>query len=699
MRLNHRAAILTVAGCALAGGVGAKLTDGRTVFDGLLYDGALRLRASTIPADKGVEGGPVAVVALDARSLAAPELVAYPRVLLAPIWAELVTGLSDAGASAITFDLLLSYSANRFLKDYDKPFLMALARNRQRIVLGRTAKALPARPYLGALRFDSGALGLLELAADGDGVYRRVPMRHPTLEGEDDIPGLALSALRRAGVEAPMDEVLLAPTRHLETAIPAYALIDVLRCARTAPGTLESAFKGRVVFIGGTLVDEDRKFPAGRFRAPDPANRSAEAAACPPAPLGPSAPHSRTVPGVFLHAAAARAVLSGELTEMLPSGAGTAITALSAMAGALIGFAFMPWIAVAAALFLGAALWGVEVLLLGQGTWFAAGPALLALAVSVMVAYVVRYLVEDRRSRFLRSAFAQYLSPPLVAELASDPARLELGGETRRMTFLFCDVRDFTALSERYRENPHALTRLINRLLTSMTEEILQRGGTIDKYIGDCIMAFWNAPLTDEAHARHACEAALAMRDRLGVLNAQLGAEAEAEGRVHASLRIGIGVNTGVCVVGNMGSDQRFDYTVLGDAVNLASRLEGQSKIYGVTIVLGQETQAEAGDLAALELDVVAVKGRAEAVRIHTLLGDGAVAGGASFTELARHHRAMLAAYRRQDWAAARVALGTCRRLNHGLDGLYALYEARIAAFEAEPPGPDWSGVFVAPTK
>ncbi len=324
------------------------------------------------------------------------------------------------------------------------------------------------------------------------------------------------------------------------------------------------------------------------------------------------------------------------------------------------------------------------------------GAALVAAAISVVM---FRYWVVDREGRYVRSAFRHYLSPDMVNLLAEQPHRLKLGGETRSMTMLFCDVRGFTAISETFKSNPQGLTQLINRFLTPLTDIIMSRAGTIDKYMGDCIMAFWNAPLEDPRHADHACESALAMMRALDGVNAVLEAEATASGHPFHLLKIGIGINSGECVVGNMGSDQRFDYSVLGDAVNLASRLEGQSKTYGVGIVIGETTRRAAPEWAALELDLIAVKGKKEAVRIFALLGDLTVAANPAFQALAAQFETTLAHYRVQDWAGARAALGKCRALDQSLADLYDLYEERIAQYESDPPGPDWDGVHVATSK
>ncbi len=304
-----------------------------------------------------------------------------------------------------------------------------------------------------------------------------------------------------------------------------------------------------------------------------------------------------------------------------------------------------------------------------------------------------------RQKEFINSAFSRYLNPQLVKQLSSDPKRLSLGGETREMTLMFCDIRGFTTISEMF--DAQGLTRLINRFLTPMTDVILERQGTIDKYMGDCIMAFWNAPLEDPGHARHACRSALAMIERLDPLNAELQADAKAQDRSHIPIRIGIGLNSGPVVVGNMGSNQRFDYSVLGDNVNLASRLEGQSKTYGVTIVLGENTYRQASNFACLELDLIKVKGKTEAARIYALLGDEALAGTTDFKELAAEHGLLLDAYRAQEWPAALDRIARCRALGDAfhLHELYDLYEERIAAYRTSPPPPAWDGVHVALTK
>ena len=330
---------------------------------------------------------------------------------------------------------------------------------------------------------------------------------------------------------------------------------------------------------------------------------------------------------------------------------------------------------------------------------FDAGYAIIALLLLYTLLTYVGYAREEAQRRQVRTAFAHYLSPAMVEKLAEDPSHLKLGGEMRNMTVLFCDVRGFTTISEMF--DAQGLTKLINRLLTPLTEVILKRQGTVDKYIGDCIMAFWNAPLDDPDHGRNACRAALEMDKEMKAFDKLIEAEAKQENRRHAPLKIGTGINSGDIVVGNMGSNQRFDYSVLGDNVNLASRLEGQCKTYHVDIVVGENTAVKAPDFGLLEVDLIKVKGKTAAVRVYTLLGDEKVAATPQFVDLKKQHNDMLAAYRAQKWDLARMKIATCKsKMNgHNLGGLYELYEERIAEFEKSPPPPDWDGVFIATSK
>ena len=326
-------------------------------------------------------------------------------------------------------------------------------------------------------------------------------------------------------------------------------------------------------------------------------------------------------------------------------------------------------------------------------------PSITIFSVYITVS-LINFLQTEAEKKFVRGAMGQYLSPALVDQIAANPDLLKLGGETRNMTFLFCDVRGFTTISEQFKTNPQGLTRLMNRFLTPLTNVIMARQGTIDKYMGDCIMAFWNAPLDVPAHPQRACESALEMFREIDKLNVNLKAEAEAENRPFFAINIGIGLNSGDVVVGNMGSDQRFDYSVLGDAVNLASRLEGQSKTYGVNVVIGDTTYEGAKDeYATIEMDLIAVKGKKEAVRIHALLGDKAFKESPEFQAYSAKHHEMLALYRAQKWDETEALLKELRVMRPDLYGNHDLYEERIAEYRVNPPGEGWTGVYIATSK
>jgi adenylate cyclase len=312
------------------------------------------------------------------------------------------------------------------------------------------------------------------------------------------------------------------------------------------------------------------------------------------------------------------------------------------------------------------------------------------------------YISEQAQRRRIRSAFGQYLAPALVEQLAHSPEKLVLGGEEREMSILFSDVRGFTTISELYKDDPQGLTALMNSFLTPLTNAIIEHKGTIDKYMGDAVMAFWNAPLDDASHELHACEAALEMLRRVDTLNSQREQQAGETGQRFIPIKVGVGINTGKCVVGNMGSDLRFNYSVLGDPVNLASRLEGQSKSYGVPIIVGSKTASGLRDkFAVLELDCITVKGKTEPESVYTVLGDARIAADDRFGQLRANVNEMLARFRRCDFAGASEQLVSCRKIGHGfsLEYLFNLYAERIHTFEENPPPADWNGVFVLETK
>lgn len=323
-------------------------------------------------------------------------------------------------------------------------------------------------------------------------------------------------------------------------------------------------------------------------------------------------------------------------------------------------------------------------------------PGIIMIFVS-MVASILSYLKTELEKHQVRNMFGHYVSRDVMRDLERNPDKLKLGGENKDLTIMFTDIRSFTTISEGL--TPEELIHLMNEFLTAMTDIVQDNEGTIDKYMGDAMMAFWNAPRDVKNHERAACRAALKMQSALNPVNENIKKRAEKQGREPVLLKAGIGLNTGLCSVGNMGSRQRFAYSTLGDAVNLASRLEGQTKNYGIEILIGENTRKAVQDFACLEMDLIQVKGKTEAVRIFALLGDEKRANEESFLKLEKQHKEMLSAYRTGDFETAKVLAEKCSNAQDlNLEKAYSLYIGRCSDLISNPPQ-DWDGVFVATSK
>jgi adenylate cyclase len=323
-------------------------------------------------------------------------------------------------------------------------------------------------------------------------------------------------------------------------------------------------------------------------------------------------------------------------------------------------------------------------------------PSVVLLLLTAGITFYIYRQVETQRSE-VRSAFSRYLAPTVVEEIIASPAKLALGGEVRELTLMFCDVRDFTSLSEGLTASE--LTLFINELMTPLSDIILRERGTIDKFMGDAIMAFWNAPLNVDDHARRACRSAIEMARTMAELNRGWQDKAREAGRSFPLVKIGIGINTGQCCVGNLGSKQRFDYSAIGDEVNVTSRLEGLTKLYGLPVVAGELTVKRCPGLAVIEIDLIQVKGRARPVRIFGL------AHSFGFDELALArllplHQEFLRAYRAQKWDESAMLIAQCRKTGgEALETYYGVFAARIETLRAAAFGPDWDGVYAITTK
>ncbi|MBB3930648.1 adenylate cyclase [Kaistia hirudinis] len=685
MRLPGRPLYYLVVVAYLVGAVLLRISDPFPV-EALRYLGFdLYQRIDPAPpvADK-----PVVIVDIDEDSLKALGQWPWPRTRMA----ELAQRLFEAGAATVAFDMLFSEADQTSPEEVvkrlppeqaalvagsidpaagnDKALAAVLAQTpsvlgislsrgggeKPEIRAGFAVAGDDPKPFvpdfvgairnLPALEDAAPGAGSINWIPDRDQIVRRVPLIFRV--GNQFVPSLAAEALRVVqgagsyvlkssnanGEEAFGAETGLNHIKIGELVVPTDAEGAIwLRFRPSDPGSFipartvldgtmpADAVNGRIVLIGTSaagLLD---------LRA---------------------TPIDVAVPGVEIHAQVIEHILSGqflarpdyargvELAVMVLLGLLLAVIAprLSATFGAVLGFAAIGGVLVA----------GFLAFDVGGMLFDVLYPALVLILLTIGTA-LYTYREAERAKAGVRRAFQYYVSPDVVDEIIADPKRLELGGEVRELTLLFCDVRGFTTISEGM--TAHELTRFINNLLTPLSEIILKHRGTIDKYMGDAIMAFWNAPLDDPDHARHAVEAAEEMLAAMGPLNEAWQREAEAAGRTMPLVRIGIGINTGECCVGNLGSATRFDYSAIGDEVNVASRFESLTKEYGLSLLMGEQAARLAGRDAIVEVDRVKVKGKTIATRLYT------VAPKDSPADWLASHRRFVGAMSAADWETA----------------------------------------------
>ena len=663
---------------------------------------------------------------------------------------RLTDALTNAGAAAIAFDVVFSepdrtsparaveilrqnpeargdYAEIAAMTDHDE--LLGQAMGRGPTVTGYflTDEANPARPAehagvavsgtppLDVLREYNGAIvslpvigdrasgaGSVSLDSGRDDIIRAVPLI-ANLDGQI-VPSLSLEALRVAqgagavlvrssdgsgewgggtvttvlavktgDLQVPTTDVgelwmhYTAP--HPDRVVPAWRILQ----GDLPEAEMRRLFEGQIVFIGtGAIGLRDIR----------------------------STPTQAGELGVVIHAQAAEQMILGRFLTRPDWAAGAErvlmvalclLIALSAPAlGALRG-------GVLATLALGGVLVGSWLAFRNSGLLLEPiFPALGVVSVYIAITAVSFYR-EERARNHIHNAFDRYLSPELVDRIARDPGQLELGGEVRDMTVLFSDVRSFSRISERL--DPQSLIGFLINLLTPLTDVLLARKATIDKYIGDAVLAFWNAPLDDPDHERNAAHAALEMMETLKRLNLEgVGAS---DAAWPGPVAIGIGLNSGPCCVGNMGSRQRLSYSLIGDTVNLASRLESLTKLYGVSILLGEDLALRLPDFALIEVDLIRVVGRDAPERVFALLGPPAMAARDDFVETRARMETLLQACRARDWTGARTAATQLTQPGGlpGLEGVAALYTARIADWVRTPPPDDWDGVSQAVEK
>ncbi len=683
---------------------------------------------------------PIRIVDIDDQSLKEIGQWPWPRTIVA----KLVDRLAAAGAAVVAFDidfaepdrtspqLLLPLLAQNGVSSTDAEKLLANVPDPDRalaaamgklpvvtgfILTNHSATRPPAakagfafagsKPLGHVLSFrgDIANLPLFEAAAAGDGflnqtpdwdnVVRRVPLVL-TLNGKP-YPSLAAEALR----------VAFGASTYIGRAAGAngednFGQDTGLTEIRIGPVTVPTDAAGRLWIhyapSNPRLTLSARDVLSGKF---DPKLVTGHIVLVGTSAAGlvndlQATPLAPAVPGVEIHAQLIDQMLQGDFLHRPDWAVGAEI--LFALIVGLVLIAISPRIGALPSAIVGGA--SVAIALGGSFAAFKYARLLLdpifpwaVLTVVYLASNLIGYLRTESRQREIRAAFSRYMSPHYVAQLARHPEKLVLGGEMRVMTIMFCDIRGFTTRAEGM--DAHALTHFMNTFLSPMTEIITEEKGTIDKYIGDCIMAFWNAPLDDPDHAKNAVRAAQSMRRKLVDLNMMWAAEAAAAGKPFRPVQIGIGINTGECCVGNFGSQQHFDYSLLGDPVNLASRLEGLGKLYGIDLVIGEDTARRLDEPALIEVDLVAVKGKSQAGRVYTLPAKRIEEQG-----FADSHSALLRAYRGKDWAAALGLLddGRLAAASH-LTPVYELYRRRIAYFASEAPPADWDGVFTADEK
>lgn len=681
---------------------------------------------------------PVRIVDIDERSLAAFGQWPWRRDRLA----DLTRTLTDMGAAVIAYDVIFAepdrLSPHSYvpdlsreglaalpeaqiealaasLPDTDRSFAQAIAE--APVVLGFAvlAEESGARPaqkagvaYAGSnpvasvpafastlnslpllVEPASGNGGVSLSSRDTEGIVRRIPMVFT--DGATLYPSLALEALRVA--QGASGFIVRSSDASGEIGVGRPEVTDIKVGAIPFPTTGEGEF-----WVYYNHDRRDRYVSAVEVLDPD---RRAEIAPLVEGQIvfvGTSSvglfdiratPLGELVPGVSVHAQAAEQILAGTFLARPDWADGAEIIATALLGLAII--ALVVWLGaiwgaviggVIAAAFLGAAisLFRTSGLLLDP-----VYPTLANLFVVYAAATALLYVLTEREKRFVRAAFGQYLAPEMVRRLESAPDALKLGGEMRDMTILFMDVRGFTPISEQL--TPTDLVAFLNALLSPLSDEIQHHEGTIDKYIGDSIMAFWNAPMDVPDHARHACRAALSMVAIVDRLNETDAFHFRARGLPTQAVRIGIGLNTGEACVGNMGSSRRFNYSVIGDAVNVAARIESSCKAVGADCVVSQDTARAAPDFAFLEAGAIPLKGKSVPIKLFALVGDPDHAASPGFRALAEEHARLVGAIEAGRGQDALAHLEACRRLaDGGLTDFYDRFAERVAELAAPVP-------------
>jgi len=584
---------------------------------GLSFDSLLALRHLAFGDRHAADASRVAVVTIDEATFADPAFVDTPMALWAPQFAKVLGALDSAGATVIGVDLLFAFTAEGIAPGHDKPLMAELQRlgAAGRIVL---AQANVGGRVLGSHRIFTFMVGgqknirSVAVTIDRDGVVRHVPLLQSgrNLADPEAVPAFALTLAERAGfdrVTLPPDQLRLSPNYSDRQIAPVYSMHDLYACAEAGDTqALSEAFAGKVVLLGAALDVDDRKVISGRpFAKAEGGARTLPCAR--PAAVDGAA--RRTIPGVFIHAQTVNDLLRGDILRFWPLWA--ALSSLGLLAASGAGLAM--WLrAPTASLVLAVTLsaWTAVGIWSAGFDWMA--PLMGGVGagiVAFLVGLGLRNLIIDRERRRSVLALSRYLDARVARKLLDSDEAPKLGGEMREVTVWFSDIAGFSTVAERL--NPETLVKRLNYHFTIIGAVIEGEGGIIDKYVGDAVVAIFGAPVPQPDHAARAVRAALAVQEKLA-----------AEADDPDSFKIRIGLNTGACVVGNIGSEGRFDYTAIGDAVNVAARLEAANKEYGTTILASNATLRAAGPgFRCRAIGPIPVKGRVEPVAVNEVLG------------------------------------------------------------------------------
>jgi class 3 adenylate cyclase len=678
--------------------------------DGLSIDSLFWLRHQIYGPLRATPDSPTVVIAIDEETYRRPPFQDIPKAMWTPQIAAVLEATLDAGAAVIGQDVILSTSVEPYLKGFDRSYLLALRRGAQsnKLILGKVQHLKkPLAPYRG----HSFAVGhhknirLVNLFSDTDGVIRRVPLtfRSSSTDGfsrTEASMALELAAralgvspdlgtgggpVRLAGYEIPGSEenVMLLNFETGGGDMPTYSLADLHACVEAGDHAFfEQHFNGKVVILGGVLDIEDRKLTSKRYvTGPEIARSTVRCKLPVMEDLYDERVIRDSIPGVYVFATAVNNLLRKDALSELPRSNQFLLILVIGIAAGGVGFRFRP----ATAAGLGAAAVGVWIIL--TAVVFRSGlvlPMIDATIVAIACLVVVsgyRFGITDREKRAVRRAFSYYLPDFVIERMLAQDATPQLGGEERDVSVLFSDLAGFTAMSEGM--SPEEVVTLMNRYLSAMTKIIEDHGGFVDKYIGDAIIAVFGAPVDDPNHARHAIEAALASQERLASLQPELGLP---PGR---DLVARIGVNSGSVLIGNIGGEKRFNYTVMGDTVNLAARLEGVNKLYGTRVLTSGETAKRCRKtLDFREIDRVRVSGRSEPVVLFEPISS---TGRDPMTEpeLRTGFTTGMAAFRTGDYS---IALAAFEKLA-AADPVANKMAARCRELIDEPPPEDWDGV------